>query len=234
VTATPRWFGRGLPYVDASGLTGRLFVVEGTDGSGRSTQIELTKTWLELQGHAVVTTGWTRSPLMSPAIETAKQGHSLNRLTFGLIYACDFADRLENEILPALRAGMIVLADRYCYTAFARNTVRGLDEGWSRDLFGFALVPDATIYLRIDVDSLVRRVIRRGKLDYWEAGLDLNLGEDPYDSFIEYQRRLIANFDRMAEAERFEAIDATRPVEAIQQEIRQRIGPRLPTAQGAS
>ncbi len=224
-----RWFGRGLPYVDPSGLSGRLFVVEGTDGAGRSTQIELTKTWLELQGHAVVTTGWTRSPLMSPAIETAKQGHSLNRLTFALIYACDFADRLENEILPALRAGMIVLADRYCYTAFARDTVRGLDEGWVRDLFGFALKPDAIIYLRIDVDSLVRRVIRRGKLDYWEAGLDLNLGEDPYDSFIEYQRRLIASFDRMADVERFEAVDATRPVEVIQEDIRRHLGPRLPS-----
>ncbi len=234
MSGAARWFGRGLPYVDASGLSGRLIVVEGTDGAGRSTQIELTKTWLELQGHAVVTTGWTRSPLMSPAIESAKQGHSLNRLTFALIYACDFADRLENEILPALRAGMIVLADRYCYTAFARNTVRGVDEAWTRDLFGFALVPDATIYLRIGVDALVRRVIRRGKLDYWEAGLDLNLGEDPYDSFVEYQRRLIALYDRMAEAERFDVIDASRDVDSIQREIRQRIGPRLPTAQGGS
>jgi len=228
VSEARRYLGRGLPYVDVSGLSGRLFVVEGTDGVGRSTQIEQLKDWLELQGHAVVTTGWTRSPLMQPAIEVAKEGHSLNRLTFALIYACDFADRLENEIIPALRAGMIVLADRYCYTAFARNTVRGVDEGWSRDLFGFALVPDVTIYLRIDVAALVRRVIRRGRLDYWESGLDLNLGEDPYDSFVEYQRRLIERYDLMARSERFELVDATRDVDAIQRDVRQRIAGHLP------
>src|SRR5260370_38323451 len=112
-------------------------------------------------------------------MEAAKEGHSLNRLTFALIYACAFADRLENEILPALRAGMIVLADRYCYTAFARNTVRGVDEAWSRDLFGFALVPDVTIYLRIDTAPLVRRVIRRRRLRHSAAGRGLNLGAAP-------------------------------------------------------
>lgn len=214
--------------MDVSGLTGQLFVVEGTDGVGRSTQIEQLKDWLELQGHAVVTTGWTRSPLMSGAIEEAKEGHSLNKTTFALLYACDFADRLENEIIPALRAGMIVLADRYCWTAFARNTVRGVDEAWSRDLFGFALVPDVVIYLRTDVEHLVRRVIARGKLDYWESGLDLNLGEDPYDSFVVYQKRLIDRYDRMARAERFEIVDANRTIPDIQTEIRERIGAYLP------
>ncbi len=223
-----RFLGRGLPYVDVSGLSGRLFVVEGTDGVGRSTQIERLKDWLELQGHAVVTTGWTRSPLMSGAIEDAKEGHSLNRLTFSLMYACDFADRLENEIIPALKAGMIVIADRYCYTAFARNTVRGVDELWSRDLFGFALVPDAVIYLRIGVHNLAQRVIARGKLDYWESGLDLNLGEDPYDSFVAYQQRLIERYDRMAESEAFEVVDASRGVDEIQLDVRHRIAMHLP------
>jgi dTMP kinase len=232
MTGPRKFLGRGLPYVDTSGLTGRLVVVEGTDGVGRSTQIELIKDWLELQGHAVVTTGWTRSPLMSGAIEEAKQGHSLNRLTFALIYACDFADRLENEILPALRAGMIVVADRYCYTAFARNTVRGVDERWTRDLFGFALLPDVTIYLRIDVDSLVRRVIARGRLDYWESGLDLNLGEDPYDSFVVYQQRLIERYDRMAESEPFEVVDARRSISEIQLDVRHRIAAHLPLVAG--
>jgi dTMP kinase len=227
MSAGARFLGRGLPYVDATGLTGRLVVVEGTDGVGRSTQVQLLKEWLELQGHAVVTTGWTRSPLMSGAIENAKEGHSLNRLTFALLYACDFADRLENEILPALRAGMIVVADRYCYAAFARNTVRGVDERWSRDLFGFALRPDVTIYLRIDVESLVRRVIARGKLDYWESGLDLNLGEDPYDSFVVYQKRLIERYDRMAETEPFEVVDARRSIDEIQQHVRQQIAAHL-------
>ncbi len=224
----PRFLGRGLPYVDVSGLTGRLFVVEGTDGVGRSTQIESLKDWLELQGHAVVTTGWTRSPLMAGAIEEAKEGHSLNKTTFALLYACDFADRLENEIIPALRAGMIVLADRYCWTAFARNGVRGVDENWSRDLFGFALEPDVVIYLRTDVEHLVRRVIARGKLDYWESGLDLNLGEDPYDSFVVYQERLIERYDQMARAEHFEIIDANRAIPEIQNEIRQRVTAYLP------
>jgi dTMP kinase len=171
-----RFFGRGLPYLDVTGLSGRLFVVEGTDGVGRSTQIDRLRDWLELQGHAVVTTGWTRSTLMSGAIVVAQQGHSLNRLTFALIYACDFADRLENEIVPALRAGMIVVADRYCYTAFARNIVRGVDEAWTRDLFGFALVPDVTIYLRIDVDTLVHRVIARGKLELLGVGVGSESG----------------------------------------------------------
>jgi dTMP kinase len=223
-----KFLGRGLPYVDVSGLSGRLFVVEGTDGVGRSSQIERLKDWLELQGHAVVTTGWTRSQLMAPAIEDAKQGHSLNRLTFALIYACDFADRLENEIIPALRSGMIVIADRYCYTAFARNTVRGVDEGWTRDLFGFALVPDVVVYLRIDVQSLVRRVIARGKLDHWESGLDLALGEDPYDSFVVYQKRLIERYDHMAETEHFEVVDARRSIDEIQLDVRHRIAPHLP------
>jgi dTMP kinase len=225
-----RYLGRGLPYVDVSGLGGRLFVVEGTDGVGRSTQIELLKDWLELQGHAVVTTGWTRSPLMSAAIEDAKEGHSLNRLTFSLLYACDFADRLENEILPALRSGMIVVADRYCYTAFARNTVRGVPEAWSRDLFGFALEPDVVIYLDIDVESLVRRVIRRGKLDHWESGLDLNLGEDPYDSFVVYQKRLLERYQRMSESEGFEVVDARRSIDEIQLDVRHRIAAHLPQA----
>jgi dTMP kinase len=168
--------------------------------------------------------------LMSGAIEDAKQGHSLNKLTFALLYACDFADRLENEIVPALRAGMIVLADRYCWTAFARNTVRGVDESWSRDLFGFALQPDVTLYLRIDLERLVPRVIRQGKLDYWESGLDLNLGDDPYDSFCVYQRRLIDRYDRMAQAEHFEVVDATRDIPSIQDDIRVRIAPYLPEA----
>jgi dTMP kinase len=228
-----RFLGRGLPYVDVSGLGGRLFVVEGTDGVGRSTQIELLKDWLELQGHAVVTTGWTRSTLMSAAIEDAKEGHSLNRLTFSLLYACDFADRLENEILPALRSGMIVVADRYCYTAFARNTVRGVPEAWTRDLFGFALEPDVVIYLDIDVEALVRRVIRRGKLDHWESGLDLALGEDPYDSFVVYQKRLLERYQHMSEAEGFEVVDARRSIDEIQLDVRHRIAAHLPgTATG--
>ncbi len=129
-----------------------MIVIEGTDGVGRSTQIEQLKPWLEVQGHAVVTTGWTRSPLLSETINEAKAGHELNVTTFSLLYAADFADRLENEIIPAMQAGFVVLADRYMYTAFARNTVMGADPAWTRSLFGFALVPDLVLYLRIDVE----------------------------------------------------------------------------------
>lgn len=128
---------------------------------------------------------------------------------------------------------MIVLADRYCWTAFARNAVRGVDESWSRDLFGFALVPDVVVYLRTDVDHLARRVIARGKLDYWESGLDLNLGEDPYDSFVVYQKRLLDRYDRMARAEHFEIVDANRSIADIQTEIRQRIAGYLPQPNAA-
>jgi hypothetical protein len=134
-------------------LKGSLIVIEGTDGVGRSTQVEQLKPWLEVEGHAVVSTGWTRSPLLSETINEAKAGHELNVTTFSLLYAADFADRLENEIIPALQAGFVVLADRYMYTAFARNTVMGADPAWSRSLFGLALVPDLVLYLRVDAKA---------------------------------------------------------------------------------
>src|SRR5207247_3279815 len=127
----------------------RLIVIEGTDVVGRSTQIEQLTPWLELQGYAVTNTGWTRSPLLSETINEAKAGHELTVTTFSLLYAADFADRLENEIIPALRAGFIVIADRYMYTAFARNMVMGADPIWTRDLFGFALNPDPVLYLEV-------------------------------------------------------------------------------------
>jgi thymidylate kinase len=149
------WYGHGLPYLKIGSLPGHLIVVEGTDGVGRSTQIELLRPWLELQGHAVSNTGWTRSPLLSDTINEAKAGHELTVLTFSLLYAADFADRLEHQIIPALRAGFIVIADRYMYTAFARNMVMGADPAWTRELFGFALVPDLVLYLEIDVETLV-------------------------------------------------------------------------------
>ncbi len=222
-----RYFGDGLTYLNPNDLKGKLIAIEGTDGVGRSTHIELLQEWLEVQGYGVVTTGWTRSNLMSKTIEVAKQGNILDRWSFSLLYATDFADRLEHEIIPALRSGFIVLADRYIYTAFARDTVRSGDRRWIRDVFGFALVPDLVCYLRIDVDTLALRVIESKGMNYWESGMDLKLGADLYDSFKKYQALLIEEFDKMAEEFGFEVIDARKPPEEIQEELRAKIQPLL-------
>ncbi|MEW6247754.1 MAG: thymidylate kinase [Nitrospirota bacterium] len=208
-------------------MKGKLIAIEGTDGVGRSTHIESLQEWLEVQGYGVVTTGWTRSNLMSKTIEMAKQGNILDRWSFSLLYATDFADRLEHEIIPALRSGFVVLADRYIYTAFARDTVRSGDRRWIRDVFGFALVPDLVCYLRIDVDTLALRVIESKGMNYWESGMDLKLGADLYDSFKKYQALLIEEFDKMAEEFGFEVIDARKPPEEIQEELRAKIQPLL-------
>ena len=201
-------------------------MIEGTDGVGRTTQMERLRNWLEIQGHGVVETGWTRSELMSGLIDLAKEGNTLTPDTFSLLYATDFADRLESQIIPALRSGFIVLSDRYVYTAFARYTVRGGRGEWIRDVFGFALVPDVVLYLQTDVDALVPRVIGSQGMDYWESGMDMHLGSDLYDSFIVYQDRLIAEYEAMAKEFKFETVStAGRSVEQIHEELRQRIEP---------
>jgi dTMP kinase len=215
-----RFWGRGLPYKKLGRLKGSLIVIEGTDGVGRSTQIDQLKPWLEVEGYGVVSTGWTRSPLLSETINEAKAGHELNVTTFSLLYAADFADRLENEIIPALKAGFVVLADRYMYTAFARNTVMGADPAWSRSLFGLALVPDLVLYLRIDVNSLIPRVLGGKGMDYWESGMHLALGSDMFDSFRNYQTRLIREYNALAREFTFTTIDARQTIPAIQQQLR--------------
>lgn len=216
-----------MTYLDPSTLKGKLIAIEGTDGVGRSTHIEMLQEWLEVQGYGVITTGWTRSSLMSRTIEVAKQGNILDRWSFSLLYATDFADRLEHQIIPALRSGFIVLADRYIYTAFARDVVRSGDRNWIRDVFGFAIVPDLVCYLRIDVDTLALRVIESNGMNYWESGMDLKLGADLYDSFKKYQTLLIDEFDKMAEEFHFEVIDARKPPEEIQEALRGKILPVL-------
>ncbi|MEA2626011.1 MAG: dTMP kinase [Candidatus Binatota bacterium] len=219
-----RFFGHGLPYKKIGELKGSLIVIEGTDGVGRSTQTELLKPWLELEGYGVTSTGLTRSLLLAETIDEAKRGHELNVLTFSLLYAADFADRLENEIIPALQAGFVVIADRYMYTAFARNDVMGADPGWSRTLFGFGLVPDLVLYLKIDVQSLIPRVLGGKGMDYWESGMHLALGSDIFESFRNYQTRLIREYNALAREFCFVTIDARQPVEVIQAVIRQRVG----------
>ena len=226
--AKPKFFGEGIPYLEASSLNlkGKLIVIEGTDGVGRTTQIERLRNWLEIQGHGVVETGWTRSDLMSSLIELAKEGNTLTRDTFSLLYATDFADRLENQIIPALRSGFIVLSDRYVYTAFARHTVRVGSREWIREVFGFALIPDLVLYLRTNLESLLPRIISSKGMDYWESGMDLHLGEDLYDSFCVYQQRILAEYEAMATEFKFEVVDTiSRSLDEIQQDLRGRIEP---------
>ena len=217
------YFGDGLTYLNPSDLKGKLIAIEGTDGVGRSTHIEMLQEWLEVQGYGVITTGWTRSNLMSKTIEVAKEGNTIDRWSLSLLYATDFADRLEHEIIPALRSGFIVLADRYIYTAFARDFVRSSDRKWIRDVFGFALVPDLVCYLRVDVETLALRVIETKAMNYWESGMDLRLGNDLYDSFKKYQSLLIEEFDKMAVEFKFEVVDARKSLEDIQDELRSKI-----------
>jgi dTMP kinase len=216
-----------LAYLNPSDLKGKLIVIEGTDGVGRSTHIELLQEWLEVQGYGVITTGWTRSSLMSKTIDIAKQGNILDHWSLSLLYATDFADRLEHQIIPALRSGFIVLADRYIYTAFARDTVRSGDPAWIRDVFGFALVPDLVCYLRIDDDTLALRVLESNGMNYWESGMDMRVGSDLYDSFKKYQAQLIEEFDKMAEEFKFEVVDARKSLEEIQEFLRAKIQPLL-------
>jgi dTMP kinase len=221
------WYGHGLPYIAKKRLPGHLIAIEGTDGVGRSAQIELLRPWLELEGYAVSNTGWTRSPLLSETINEAKAGHQLTVTTFSLLYAADFADRLEHEILPALQAGFIVIADRYMYTAFARNSVMGADPDWTREVFGMALVPDLVLYLDIDVESLIPRVIMGKGMDYWESGMHLALGTDLFDSFEHYQGRLIDEYRRLSSEFGFVSVDARMPVEEVQNELRKHIAEYL-------
>jgi dTMP kinase len=215
--------GHAMPYLPTEGCTGKLIVIEGTDGCGRSTQAVLLKEWLEVQGYAVIDTGWTRSKLVGQAITDAKQGHSLHRLTYCLMYATDLADRMEYQIMPALRSGFIVLADRYVYTLLARGIARGADKQWLRDLFSFAVEPDLVFYLQVDVENLVPRVLEAGKMNYWESGLDMNYGDDLYDSFIAYQGAIIQQFNVMSEEFGFHCVDAQQDARAIQRQLRRAV-----------
>jgi dTMP kinase len=217
------YYGHGLPYLDIEGYPGRIIAIEGTDGVGRTTQINLLREWLEVQGFGVVETGWTRSALMQPTIELAKSSNTLNKLTFVLLYATDFADRLEKEIIPALKAGFIVLSDRYIFTALARAGVRGVDRPWLRSLYGFAIAPHLVFYLKTDVDSLITRVLASRGMDFWESGMDLKGGDDIYDSFRTYQNKLLREYNSMADEFHFRVIDARRSIDAIQEELRRQI-----------
>ena len=218
------YYGNGIPYLPIEGYPGKIIAIEGTDGVGRSTQITLLREWLEVQGYGVIETGWTRSELMQPTIDLAKSSNTLNKLTFVLLYATDFADRLEKEIIPALKAGFVVLSDRYIYTAMARAGIRGVDRTWIRNLYGFAIAPHLVFYLKIDEKTLIRRVLQARGMDYWESGMDMKLGDDIYESFRAYQKALLKEYASMSDEFGFRVLDARRKVEVIQDELRRQIG----------
>jgi dTMP kinase len=213
-------YGALLPGMNLADLTGKLIVIEGTDGVGRSTQINLLKPWLEQQGRAVLDTGMTRSELAGKGIKAAKAGHTLGRVTQTLFYTTDFADRLEHQIVPALRAGFVVLTDRYIFSLMARAVVRGMDLAWLRSVYGFALKPDAVFYLRVAVEDLIPRVVFGRGFDYWEAGADLHPSEDMYDSFIKYQNSLLSQFDVLAQEYGFDVVDASADIRVVFDRLR--------------
>jgi dTMP kinase len=220
-----RFYGHGIPKVASQSLAGRLIVVEGADGSGRSTQIAMLVEWLEGGGHATVQVGLKRSTLVSEELERAQEGNILSRTTLSLFYATDFADQLENIILPALKAGFVVLADRYIYTLMARDMVRGMDEGWLKNLYGIALEPDAVFYLNVPPEELVQRNFAKNTaLDYWESGMDLGLSRDMFDSFMQYQTAMQKTFRYLQTTYGFTIVDGMRSAEAISAELRKNIG----------
>ena len=200
---------------------GKLIVVEGIDGSGKSTQIDLLYKWLKAKGHSVFFTEWNSSKLVSSTTKLAKDERLFTPTTFSLLFATDFADRWENSILPLLKAGVIVLADRYAYTAFARDVARGVDPQWVRNLYSFAPQPDLVLYYRVPISLAVERILSgRSKIKYYEAGLDLDLADSRVKSFKLFQERIQNQYDSMVEEFAFTVFDGTQPVEQQQKELR--------------
>lgn len=220
-----RFYGKGLPGVDVNELVGKLIVIEGADGSGRSTQMRLLTDWLEGRGNAVVNVGLKRSNLVSAELEAAMNGNILSPLTMSLFYATDFADQMENRIIPALKAGFIVLADRYIYTLMSRDIIRGGDPNWLRGIYeDIALVPDAVFYLDVAPRFLIERNLSKNQtLDYWESGMDVRLSRDIFDSFMKYQRRIRQIFQEISGVYGFQMVNGNRQARAIAADLQSRI-----------
>jgi dTMP kinase len=207
---------------------GILIAVEGLDGSGKSTQLYLVKRWLELSGHHVYLTEWNSSEMVRQAIKRGKKKNLLTPTTFSLVHAVDFADRYNRQIQPLLETGYIALADRYIFTAFARDGVRGCSNAWLRNLYSFAIIPDITFYFRLPSEVAIERILsNRPKIKYYEAGMDLNLHPEVYDSFRIYQTRIGKEYDRMSQEFGFVEVDATQPIEVQQEMIRNIISSRI-------
>lgn len=210
------------------GLPGRLIVLEGLDGSGKSTQARLLLKWLQAQGYRVFFTEWNSSELVSDTIRRGKKRGLLTPTTFSLLHVTDFADRFDRHILPPLRAGYIVICDRYAYTAYARDTARGCDGAWVRNLYAFAAPPDLALYFRVPVStSLHRKVASRLRISYYEAGLDLGLSDNTIESYERFQLRLKRGYDRMVSTDGLIALDARRSIEAVLRDVRKAVRPLL-------
>ena len=218
------FYGSPITYLQGREVKGRLIVIEGPDGSGRSTQVDLITAKLESDGHAVATSGLKRSELIGKGILEAKQRLPLGKKTLTLFYAADFADQLEHKIIPALEAGYIVLADRYIYTLIARSTVRGTSRRWSDDLFGFTIKPDLVFYLDVEPDELFHRVFQKyASLDYYESGADLGLSDDLYESFVIYQKMMAKEFKLMEGKYGLVPINANRTIFEVNSDLQGRI-----------
>jgi len=218
------FYGHAIPYLENIEIKGRFIVIEGPDASGRSTQIELLSSKLEADGHAVLNAGLRRSELIGQGILEAKRNFVLGRRTISLFYAADFADQLENKIIPGLRSGYVVLSDRYIYTLMAREAVRGISSSWSHNLYGFALRPDIVFYLDVDPNELVHRVFQKNSyLDYYESGTDLRLSDNMLESFILYQKLLRKQFMRMQKRFNIISIDGNRSIVEINEDLQKRI-----------
>lgn len=203
---------------------GKLIIVEGIDGSGKSTQLLLLHKWLESKGHKVFFTEWNSSDLVKNTTRRGKKNKSLTPTTFSLLHATDFASRLYHEILPPLKAGMLVLADRYMYTAFARDVVRGVSPEWVRKLYSFSIKPDMAFYFKVPIEVAISRLLggTRGQFKYYEAGMDMNLSQDITESFRLFQSRILAQYDKIVEEYELITMDATQDI-AVQQDTMRRL-----------
>lgn len=211
-----------------TGFSGKLFVVEGIDGSGKSTQIDLLHKWVFAQGYSTFFSEWNSSPLVKRTTKRGKNRRLLTPLTFSLIHATDFADRTERNIIPPLRAGAAVMADRYVYTAFARDVARGCDPQWVRDMYSFAVKPTVAFYFRVPLDVALGRILTgRPELKWYEAGLDLGLSDDPYESFKLFQARILEQYDAMVGEFNLQVIDGTLPIAEQQRQVRAIVEPHL-------
>ena len=210
---------------------GKLFVVEGIDGSGKSTKLMLLHQWLKAEGYGVVFSEWNSSPLVRDITKRGKKKQMLSPATFSLIHATDFADRMERNIVPLLKAGAVVLCDRYIYTAFARDVVRGMDPKWVRELYSYAVKPTVMFYFRVPLEVAMKRLMNgRNGFKYYEAGMDLDLSEDPEESFQMFQGRIIEEYDKMVPEFELTVVDATLPIEVEQAQMRQVVKSKLAQA----
>ena len=206
------------------GYEGLLIVIEGTDGSGKSTHVNMLSKYIQKKGFGCAVSQWKTSRLISGVINEAKERNMLNTTTFSLLYAADYADRLENEIIPALKSGFVVLMDRYIYTAYVRDSVRGNDIDWVKNLYSYAPKPDLVFYLDVPPDILIKRLIaKNGVLDYFESGRDIGISVDIYNSFEIYQKRCLEEYKKLIDEYNFVKLDGVQPVDVIHNEITKKV-----------